>query len=120
MPAQFPPTIYDTGTNYHWQNANDRVSYAREFNQGDVQAKKRAQALITANPLTTNEEISVNMNQPELPPRFGYDRTPKGIEDILDNDLYPDGSHVNDSTATDFSGSNGAFDGTDLPSLPVW
>ena len=120
MPVMLPETVYDTDVNFHWMNAHDRVSYQREFEQGDIQAKKRAQALITANPLTTNLEIQVNMCQPPVPDRFGYDRTPKTISDVLDGDFYPDGSHINDSATTDFSGSNGAFSGTDLPSIPVW
>jgi hypothetical protein len=47
-----------------------------------------------------------------IPNRFGYDRTPPGISDILVMD---------DSFAAqfgDFSGTEGGFQGTSYPSLP--
>lgn len=48
----------------------------------------------------------------KVPNRFGYDRTPPGIADVL---------VVDDAFAAqfgDFSGTEGGFQGTSFPSLP--
>lgn len=113
-------TVYDAQVNYHWMNANDRVSYQRVFEQGGtVQDRKVAQALITANPATPNREIATNMNRPQIPD-IRTETTPKTIDDILAGDYYSDGAHINDSTSADFSGSNGVWEGTQVPSLSIW
>lgn len=49
-----------------------------------------------------------------FPPRFGYDRTPIGIEDVIQVDRrYPDSS-------AQFSGSSGGYAGSSTPSLGWW
>ena len=117
MVYRIPDTVYDSGVNAQWQNANDRVAYQRAFDQGDRQTQKIAQALMVANPLTPNLEIQVNMNQPDVPARFGYDDTPATINRVLASEF--DVNHVNDKAWNDFSGSNGEYSGTEVPSLPI-
>lgn len=120
MPVVLPETVYDSQVNYHWMNASDRVSYQRVFEQGGtMQDRKVAQALITANPATPNSEIDRNMNRPQIPV-IRTTTIPKTINDILAGDYYSDGSHVNDSTSADFSGSNGVWEGTQVPSMSIW
>lgn len=119
MPVQLADTLYDD--THTWQNANDRVAYQRAFEAADTNTdRKIAQALLTANPLTSNIEIQVNMNQPPIPKRLGIGVEPPTIIDILNNDL--DRSEpVNTSLWNDFSGSNGSYEGTERPYLSsVW
>jgi hypothetical protein len=111
-------TMYDS--THTWQNTQDRVAYQRAFAQGTMQDRKIAQALITANPLTPNSEIMINMNQPPAPVRFGTITVPLTIDKVLQGDLDYESSHVNDSTTSDFSGSNGAYESTSQPCLTVW
>jgi hypothetical protein len=118
MGFRIPETVYDAGATYSWQNANDRVSYQRAFNEGGGEQKRIAQAFLSANPDTPNIEIQVNMNQPNLPNRFGYDTTPPTIESVLGNELDP--NNVDRRAWNDFSGTDSSYSGTDLPSLPIW
>jgi hypothetical protein len=120
MPVLLPNTVYDIEVNYHWQNANDRVAYQRAFASTDSNVERRiAQALLTANPQTANIEIQVNMNQPAMPPKFGYDMSERTIVDILEGELDDSRSHINDFHTTDFSGRQGAYEGTSMPAV-VW
>ena|SRR5579862_9670084 len=116
MPYRIPDTTYDAGLTYAWQNANDRVSYQRAFNEGDGEQKRIAQALLTANPQTANIEIVQNMNIPNLPSRFGYDDTPLTLEQVLENEMDRNNTHL----WNDFSGKDSSYSGTDTPSLPQW
>lgn len=51
---------------------------------------------------------------PLFPPRFGYDRTPPGIQDVIQVDRrYPDSS-------AQFSGRSGSYSGSATPALGVW
>lgn len=120
MRIQLPNTVYDTNTNYHWQNASDRESLLRTFSQDDIQHRKMAQALLTANPLTTNEEIQVNMNQPGSPGKLDERQETMGIEDVLANDINYNANHLNDSHATDFSGSQAGWEATMRPYNAIW
>jgi hypothetical protein len=113
-------TVYDADVNYHWQNANDRVSYQREFFTGTYEQRLCAQALMTANPETPNEEISANLDNPYVPDRFGYDDNQITIHDILDGPLAESRSHVADYHTTDFSGKVSGRDGSEVNSLPLW
>jgi len=108
-------TIYDQ--THVWQNMHDRVSYQRILGETDHPVARRiATALLTANPMTANIEIQVNMNRPYNPPRQGYNVEQKDIFDILNVDR---NDHVNDRPPTDFSGHNGAWEGTSMPAV-VW
>lgn len=116
-------TIYDQ--THTWQNMNDRVSYQRILGEDDRPVvRKIATALLTANPLTQNIEIQMNMNQPAIPPRFGYDNTQPDIVDVLsiDKDGISTGDYpgrTTDRPPTDFSGQEGAWEGTSMPAI-VW
>jgi hypothetical protein len=116
MPYRIPDTVYDSGVNAYWTNANDRVSYQRAFNEGNGEQKRIAQALLTANPQTANIEIQRNMNVPNLPSRFGYDDTPLTLPEVLGNENSLSSMH----SWNDFSGKDSSYSGTDLPSLPIW
>lgn len=118
MPYRIPDTVYDSGINAFWQNASDRVAYQRSFDQESGEKKRIAQAMIVANPLTSNLEIQGNMNNPNVPERFGYNDEPLTIEQVLGNELDPD--NVNTNAWNDFSGKNSSYSGTDIPSLPIW
>lgn len=119
---QLPETIYDN--THTWQNANDRVAMLRSFTSADNNIdRKTAQALLTANPLTSNIEIQVNMNQPPMPPRLGIGVEQKGIADILANDINDRSDPVNTSLWNEFAGTNAAYGATERPSLPsvaIW
>lgn len=112
-------TVYDAGTNFAWQNAHDRVSYQRAFEQGSTQDRKVAQALISANVTTPNIEIRVNMSQPPVVELDHPVNIPPTIDDILANDINFNAKHLNDSAATDFSGSNGSYGATERPYVPA-
>ncbi len=118
MGYRIPNTVYDSGVNAQWQNANDRVAYQRAFNEGDGEQKRIAQALLTANPLTANIEIQHNMTTQGFPPRFGYDDTPLTLPQVLGDELDP--NNVDRRAWNDFSGTDSSYSGTDLPSLPIW
>lgn len=120
MSYRIPDAVYDAGLTYAWQNANDRVSFQRAFDEGGVQDKKMSQALITASPVTSNVEIQVNMNTPEIPPRFGYDDEPLTIQRVLGDELYNEGSRVNTRVWNDYSDVNSEINSSSLPSIPVW
>jgi hypothetical protein len=113
-------TTYDAGVNFKWINSTDRVAWQRAFYEGNSQTRKEAVALLTANPETSEKEISVNLNDAVVPPRFGTMTVPLTIERILQNDLLYADSHVADRYTTDFSGENGSYSGTDRPALNVW
>lgn len=108
-------TIYDQ--THTWQNMNDRVAYQRVLGEEDHPVARRiATALLTANPMTANVEIQVNMNRPLVPARQGYNVDELSIFDVLDVDRT---SHDDDRPPTDFSGSNGSWEGTSMPAV-VW
>lgn len=113
-------TVYDADVNYHWQNANDRVAYQREFEQGDFEDKQCAWALLTANPQTPKIEIRENLNQPMSPDRFGYDNDQLTITDIIKGRIADSRSHVADYHTTDFSGKVSGKESSEVPSLPLW
>lgn len=120
MGYRIPDTVYDAGLTYAWQNASDRVSFQRAFDEGGPQDQKMSQALITASPLTTNVEIQYNMNQPKIPPKAGYDREPLTVTDVLENDLIEEGSGTNTRVWNDYSDVNSEINSSSIPSIPVW
>ena len=109
-----PNTEYDM--THSWQN--DRVEYERTFYGGTYEQNTCAQALISANPMTSNKEIAENMNMPHNPPRSGYETKPLTIQDVL-YDQIPQ-SHIGDAHTTDFSGKVSGRDGTSIPTIPMW
>lgn len=111
-----PDTRYDY-THPWWQNANDRVAYERAFQEGDFEARQVAQAMLSANPLVTRDEIRAkNRNAAYIPPKFGYNVNELNITDIIDNDI--DGfGHVDDSHTTDFSGRLSNTEATSRPGI---
>lgn len=119
MPVQInlPDTRYDY-THPWYNNLQDKVEYERAFSGGSYQDRTIAQAMITANPVTPNAEISEKMTIPGVPDRFGYRIDEKGIMDVLDNNL--EDAHLNDMHTTDFSGKRSGMESSSVPSLPMW
>ena len=119
MGYRIPDTVYDSGLTYAWANANDRVAYQRAFDAGNGEEKRKAQAMLVANPQTSNLEIQRNMNNPNIPSRFGYeDSKAMKIEQILGNEM--EQNTMNMHAWNDFSGKDSSYSGTDLPSMPIW
>lgn len=116
MPVPVADTIYDY--THTWHSANDRVSYERAFLQGDFEDKQIAQALIVADPSTSNAEISRKMTVPlEKPVRGKSEQLT--VEDVI-NQNYEKDPHINDMHTTDFSGSTSGYSGSSFPSLVMW
>jgi len=103
-----------------WNNANDRVEYQREFSTGQPQRMKIAQAMLSQDPLTPDQEIRQNMTTPSPPPRFGYRTNELTITEVLNNDFELAGTHVETSLWNDFSGSNGETNSTSRPVGGIW
>jgi hypothetical protein len=116
MQPQIPDTRYDYTAPW-FANANDRVAYERSFQVGDFEDRQIAQAMITQNPYTSNDEIRMKMTISGPPPRFGYNDEQKNITDVLNIEL---DEHINDMHTTDFSGTTSGKMATSIPSLPLW
>ena len=120
MGYRIPETVYDAGLTYAWQNANDRVSFQRAFDEGTAQDQKMSQALIVASPLTANVEIQYNMNHPKIPPKYGYGHEPLTVGDVIRDDLHEQDSYISSRVWNDYSDSNGEINSSDVPTIPVW
>jgi hypothetical protein len=107
-------TIYDMGLHPWQQNINDLTDFHRKFDKGDGEAKKEAQAMISQNPLTPDEEIRRNMTTRKFPPRFGYRYTELTIKDILVENYQ---TEAEISEWNNFSGSQGEINSTARPSI---
>lgn len=114
MPWELPDGLLDD--THTWQNANDRVEFQRAFETGIYQKRLMAKALITAYPGTPGEEITQNLTVPGVPDRFGYEQRAISIDDVFTDQL-PD-PHLNDGPPTKFSGGNGEYSASSIPSLP--
>jgi len=112
-------TIYDAGMRPWQQNINDLVDYQRMFQEGDGEAKKEAQAMISQNPLTPDSEIRRNMTTRKFPPRFGYRDQELTVVDILGNKLQQD-AEINTDEWNNFSGSQGEINSTNRPNGMWW
>lgn len=115
MSIEIANTIYDVVSNSgpFWNNANDRVSAERTFVEGNQSRRKEAMALITANPITPEQEIRERLTIPGIPPRFGYVDNNAPVLDQVLNITPPDPG----TYPTDFSGSYGEYSGSDTPKL---
>lgn len=101
-----------------YNNANDRVSYERAFQQPDRAKQLEAQALMCALPTTPNEYIREQMTAPMYTPQFGAMAvTSPTLDDVLDGNISGAGN-LNDRAPTDFSGTNGEINSSSVPSLP--
>lgn len=118
MPVPLPATVYDD--THTWQNTQDRVSYQRAFEEGTFEQRRIAQAFLSANPLTPDSEIRENMTVHKVPPREGYDTEELTINDIFDGDISGDTNHLNDYSPSDWSGRTSGYEGTSVPTIPVW
>jgi hypothetical protein len=118
MPVFLPDTMYDS--THTWQNMNDRVAYQRAFEKGTFEERRIAQAFLSANPLTPSSEIRRNMTARRVPPKTGYDTEELTISDIFEGDISGDTNHLSDYSPTDWSGRTSGYEGTSMPSLPVW
>lgn len=111
MPIQFPDGVYDR--THTWQNANDRVEYERTVSQDPVETAKIMQALVTADPSTPDLAIQASMTAgPAVPvaPR----------EPLTVMECFGRGLSTGDYAPTNFSGKQGQFSGSSVPSMPPW
>jgi hypothetical protein len=101
-----------------YNNANDRVSYERAFQQPDRAKQLEAQALMCALPTTPNEFIREQMTAPMYTPQFGaMAQTSPTLDDVLAGQFSNAGNLV-DRAPTDFSGSTAGQESSSIPSLP--
>lgn len=120
MVAVFADGQYDHSST--WANANDRVEWERSFATGSAATRKMASAMISANPVTPAEEIRAVMTAPPMPPPAGMKVSPT-LDDVLSTGpmgYTPPGSHLYDSAPTDFTGTQGAREGSSIPSLSAY
>lgn len=113
--------IYDRS--HTWQNANDRVEWERSFTTGSGPTRAMASAMIAANPLTSADEIRAVMTAPPMPAPSGLVKVSPTLDDVLNTGpmgYTTPGSHLYDSAPTDFTGSQGAREGSSIPSLSAY
>lgn len=113
-PIQLPDSVYDRS--HVWQNASDRVSYERTFQQDPIERGKIVVALDTANPEFPEQVIRERLATPPIQPRFGIPQGPPDIDELFSRNL----GHVQDFAPTNFSGQQGGFSGTATPAVPPW
>lgn len=109
MPFSLGDAIYDR--THTWQNTQDRVEFERAFTSGRPAEIRMAVACLTADPLTSEDEIRELLCQPALPPRYGYDDSAMTIDDVFSI------SETRDAAVTDFSGGKGSYTGSDRNSI---
>lgn len=116
MVAIYPDGDYRHGATY--ANANDREMYERTFAIGTDEQQRIAQAMITASPETSNDEIRAKMAS--LPPAApsGLVKVSPTIDDVIQ--VSPAAPHLNDRAPTDFSGTNAGRDGSSRASLSAF
>jgi hypothetical protein len=114
---RLPDTVYAAGMHPWQQNINDLVDFRRMFTEGDGEAKKEAQAMISQNPMTPNAEIRRNMTTRKFPPRFGYNDQELTAWQILKNHLQ---TEAEVSEWNNFSGSQGEINSTNRPNGMWW
>lgn len=115
-------SVYPDGQYEHgaaWNNANDRVMWERTFSIGTDEARKIAQAMITQNMATSDDEIRAKLSVPPPPaPLPGMTVAPT-LDDVLN--IGPKADPVlNSRKMTDFSGTSGSMSGTSGPGLSAW
>lgn len=102
-----------------YNNASDRVSYERAFQQPDRAKQLEAQALMCALPMTPNRFIRQQMTAPLDTPQFGAMNQSPTLDDILAGQ-YTQSGNLDNRAPTDFSGTNGEINSSSIPSLPYW
>jgi hypothetical protein len=108
MPYQLQSGILDD--THTWQNENDRVAYERAFASGTLSEKRMAIALMTASPLTPDNEIRAQLTAPVNTPMLAP-AEPITINDIFDGGVAD--PHAKDQSPTDYSGGNGGYTGSE-------
>lgn len=116
MPEVANP-VYDEGLRPWWNNLNDRVDYQRKFTAGDGETKRIAQAMLSQNPLTPNDEIRANMTTKRFPPRFGYNDQELTVMDILKNHFQ---TEADVAEWNNFSGSQGEINSSTRNVSNIW
>lgn len=81
MAWRLPDGILDR--THEWQNENDYAEYRKAFEAAPGEEQMMAMALMCANPNTPESFIEQNLTNPEMPPRYGYDREQPTIQDVL-------------------------------------
>lgn len=108
MPYRVPDGILDH--THTWINENDRVSYERAFANGDLAAKRCAQAILSADPATPEAVITEQMTAPLYTPTKAPG-VPVTIADIFGGRL-PD-PDVYNNAPTDYSGGPAGYSGSE-------
>jgi hypothetical protein len=101
-------------------NASDRYAWESTFRTGTDGQRKMAQAMITASPVTSNDEIRMKMaTYPDFGPEIRAVTQP-GIDDVLGTPPKADADHMYDRAPTDFSGTPAGREASSVPSLPAY
>jgi hypothetical protein len=101
-----------------YQNANDRVSYERAFQQGTREVQLQAQALMLASPLTPDGLIRDQMTATMETPQFGaVAQVAPTLDEVLAGE-WSNSGNLYDRAPTDFSGTAAGQESSSIPSLP--
>jgi hypothetical protein len=99
------------------KNAPGQAGYAAVSSSGFSSNEERlvSESLLAQTaPSETIRGLRPAFLGPLFPPRFGYDRTPNGIDTVIQVDRrYPDSS-------AQFSGRSGGYTGSSSPSIGWW
>jgi hypothetical protein len=114
---QVASTIYDSGLHPWFNNLNDRIDYQRKFTAGDGETKRIAQAMLSQNPLTPDEEIRQNMTTRKFPPRFGYNTEELTVRQILANNFQ---TEADVAEWNNFSSSSGEINSSSRNVNNIW
>lgn len=89
----------------------------RTFSVGTDAQRRMAQAMITANPVTPNDEIRLKMaTYPDLGPPVQAVPQPT-IDDVLGTGPGVNSAHLYDRSPTDFSGTPAGTQSSSTPSI---
>ena len=110
----FPDGVYDHGST--WMSTNDRVAWERTFTVGTDSQRRMAQAMITASPATSNDEIREKMAYADFGPVVRAVPQPT-IDSVLGVGPSPDTGHMYDRSPTDFSGTPAGQMASSTPSF---
>jgi len=115
--GSLPETRYGFDVYPWWNNLNDKVAYERMFAEGLPQKMRIAQAMISQNPLTPNDEIRQNMTVRGTTPKQGYPISELTISQVLNQEYPGPQDRVNTTLWNDFSDSNGETNATERPGI---
>lgn len=120
MSLNQPDTQYAVDIYPWFNNLNDKVAYERMFQTGQGEEMRVAQAMISQDPLTSRNEIRVNMTHADVPPKYGYPTEELTISQVLNHEFQASDRNVDTSLWNEFADSNGETNSTQRPAGSVW